>query len=58
VAAALRQEPDLQVDLVNGDPGEFTVFVDGRMVAGKGESLPGADEVLAAVRGAGAATAR
>ena len=35
--------------MVNGDRGEFTVSVDGKVVAQKGESLPAANEILAAV---------
>ena len=46
------------MELINGNRGEFTVSVDGRVVAQKGESLPGNDEVLAAVRGAGQPAAR
>jgi hypothetical protein len=50
VAAALKQDPDLQVDLIDGAKGEFTVLVDGREVIRKGASLPEVDDVLAAVR--------
>jgi hypothetical protein len=51
VAAALRQEPGLQVELVDGNRGEFTVLVDGRVVAGKrGDAFPPTEEVVAAVR--------
>jgi hypothetical protein len=53
----LKKEPDVEVTVVNGDRGELTVSVDGQVVARKGDSLPGTDEVLAAVRKAGAATA-
>jgi hypothetical protein len=52
VAAALRKERGLQVDLVNGEKGEFTVTVDGREVIRKGESLPEVEEVVGAVRNA------
>jgi len=38
------------VQVVNGDHGEFTVSVDGRTVAKRGDTLPSADEILAAVR--------
>jgi hypothetical protein len=38
--------------LIDGSKGEFTVSVDGREVARKGDALPTADEVLAAVRNA------
>ena len=50
MAAALKQEPDLRVDLIDGAKGEFTVLVDGREVIRKGASLPEVEEVLAAVR--------
>jgi hypothetical protein len=50
VAASLKKEPGVDVEVVNGDSGEFTVSVDGRTVAKKGVTLPSADEVLAAVR--------
>jgi len=50
VAASLKKEPGVEVEVVNGDHGEFTVSVDGRTVAKRGDTLPSADEVLAAVR--------
>jgi len=50
VAAQLRKEPGVDVQVVDGNRGEFTVLVDGRVVAQKGDSLPSADDVLAAVR--------
>jgi len=34
----------------DGGRGEFTVAVDGKTVARKGDALPGVEEVLAAVR--------
>jgi len=46
----LRNEPGLQVEVVDGGRGELTVLVDGREVARKGDSLPSTEEVLAAVR--------
>jgi hypothetical protein len=53
VAATLRDEPDLAVNVIDGSKGEFTVLVDGREVARKaGEALPTAGEVRAAVRNA------
>ena len=51
----LRREPDTQVEVVDGGKGEFTVTVDGREVARKGESLPDAGQIIAAVRGGQAA---
>jgi hypothetical protein len=58
VVAALKKEPGVEVELVNGNRGEFTVSVDGQVVARKGDSLPSTDAVLAAVRKAEPATAR
>jgi hypothetical protein len=56
LAAALRKEPGVDVDLGNGNKGEFTVSVNGQVVARKdGDSMPSNEEVLAAVRNAGAA---
>jgi hypothetical protein len=46
----LRKEPDTQVEVIDGHKGEFTVTVDGREVARKGESLPEPDTILTAVR--------
>jgi hypothetical protein len=46
----LRKEADTEVELIDGDKGEFTVSVDGRVVAKKvDESLPEPGEILAAV---------
>jgi hypothetical protein len=50
VAAALKKAQGLQVNLVDGDRGEFTVSVDGKVVAQKGQSLPAVEEVVEAVR--------
>jgi hypothetical protein len=50
VAEALRKEPGTRVELVDGAKGEFTVAVDGRTAAEKGDSLPSVEDVLAAVR--------
>jgi len=38
------------VNLIEGNKGEFTVSVDGRTVAQKGEQLPDVAEVVAAVK--------
>ena len=43
----------MDVDLIDGGKGEFTVTVDGREVAHKGDDLPDVGEVLAAVRAGG-----
>jgi hypothetical protein len=40
VVAALKKEPGVEVELVNGDRGEFTVSVDGQVVARKGVRSP------------------
>jgi hypothetical protein len=53
LAAALRKEPGVEVQVVNGNRGELTVSVDGKVAAQKGESLPTTEEVLSAVRKAG-----
>jgi hypothetical protein len=36
--------------VIDGNRGEFTVLLDGQTLAQKGESMPSADEVLAALR--------
>jgi hypothetical protein len=43
--------------MVDGGKGEFTVLVDGRPLPQKGEQMHSAEDVIAAVRGAGKATA-
>jgi hypothetical protein len=50
VAAALRQEPGVNVQLVDGKKGEFTVTVDGQQIPQKGDQMPTVDEVRSAVR--------
>jgi hypothetical protein len=51
VADALRKEPGVEVELANGRRGEFTVLVDGRVVARKGLIFkPSVEKVLKAVR--------
>jgi hypothetical protein len=58
VAEELQKEPGMDVQSVDGQKGEFTVLVDGREVARKeGDNLPPIEQVLAAVKGAGQATA-
>jgi hypothetical protein len=58
LAAALRQEPGLEVELVDGSRGELTVLVDGREVARKGLFFkPSVQKVLDAVRQANPAGA-
>ena len=59
MAEALKKEPGLQVELSDGNRGEFTVLLDDRVVAEKkGDSLPPVDDVLTAVRKAETATAK
>jgi hypothetical protein len=51
LAAALKREPGVEVELVDGDRGELTVLVDGRRVARKWLLFkPSVEKVLAAVR--------
>ena len=38
------------MELVEGNRGEFTVSVDGKVVAQKGESLPSVEDVVKAVK--------
>ena len=38
------------MEVVDGNRGELTVSLDGRVIARKGEALPVVDEVVAAVR--------
>jgi hypothetical protein len=60
VADALRQEPGVEVEVVDGKRGELTVQVDGRVVAKKFLFffLPSVDRVLKAVRAAGISAAK
>jgi len=53
VADALKKEPDLKVEVIDGARGEFTVALDGKAVAQKGDELPSVDDVRNAVRNAG-----
>ena len=53
MAATLKKEPGLDVQLVDGNKGEFTVMVDRKVVAQKGgDSLPDVNEVVARVHNA------
>jgi hypothetical protein len=59
VADALRKEPGVEVELVDGNRGELTVLMDGRVVAKKGLIFkPSVESVLKAVREAPPAEAR
>jgi hypothetical protein len=57
VAAALKKEHGLDVELIDGQRGEFTVSVDGKVVPEKDESLPSIEEVVKAVKQAAPAEA-
>lgn len=58
MADALRHEPGVEVELVDGNRGELTVLVDGHVVAKKGLFLkPSVEQVVKAVRKAPAAEA-
>lgn len=51
MADALRKEPGVEVELIDGKPGEFTILVDGRVVAQKGLLFkPSVEKVVRAVR--------
>ena len=51
MADALRKEPGLQVEVVDGKRGEFTVLVDGQVTARKRFFFnPSVEKVLNAVR--------
>jgi len=51
LAAALRKEKDVQVNLIDGSHGELTVEVNGHVVAKKtDDKMPDKNEVLEAVR--------
>ena len=53
MADALRREPDVTVEEVDGERGEFTVLVDDRVVSQKSDqsaTLPDVNEVVNAVR--------
>jgi hypothetical protein len=55
----LRKEPGVEVELVDGKYGEFTVLVDGQVVAKKWLFFkPSVEKVLGAIRKATPAEAR
>ena len=56
MAAALKQELGIETDLVVGDSGEFTIWVDGKKVAEKKwMTFPDPKDVVGSVRAALAA---
>jgi hypothetical protein len=58
VADALRKEPGVEVELLDGNRGELTVLVDGQVVASKQrDEFPAIDQVVSAVRKAETAAA-
>lgn len=51
MADALRKEPGLEVELVDGNRGELTVLVDGQVVAKKSLLFrPSVEKIVDAVR--------
>ena len=51
MAELIKKEVDLDAEMTVGNPGEFSIWVDGRMVAKKGWLFfPTDTKVLAAVR--------
>ena len=50
MAAQLRSDPGLNVQVMDGDRGEFSITVDGRDVIRKGDAMPTVDEAVSAVR--------
>ena len=53
MAAELKRGLGVEAALIEGDRGEFTVWVDQKRVASKnGDEFPDGDEVVAAVRAA------
>jgi hypothetical protein len=53
VAAALQSALGIEADLIEGDRGEFSVWVDSRRVAVKqNDEFPSENAVIAAVRAA------
>jgi hypothetical protein len=54
VADALRNEPEVEVQLIDGKPGEFTVTVNGHMVVRKRLIFkPSVEKIVRLVREAG-----
>lgn len=58
LVADLKKDKDLNVKVVDGAKGEFTIDVDGRRIEGKsGDSARSTAELVSEIRGAGAAHA-
>jgi hypothetical protein len=49
VAAELRKNPDLDVQLTDGAQGEFSILAEGREVISKADQLPTVEQAVAAV---------
>ena len=59
MADALRKEPGIEVEMIDGNRGELTVLVDGQAVASKqGHDFPATEQIVSAVRKAEMAVAR
>jgi hypothetical protein len=52
LAAELKKEPGIDVQLVDGDNGEFSVALNGKEIARKTDSLPTVNEVVQQVKNA------
>ena len=51
MAAALRNEQDVHVEIVDGERGELTVLMDGHEIAKKSElAMPTVEDVVAKVQ--------
>ena len=56
MAEALRKEPDVNVELIDGSRSELSVQVDGQEVAHKNGSFPPVEDVVKKVRETGQPT--
>ena len=50
MAEILRTEPDVKVELIDGNRGEFSVVLDDQLIAEKSDVMPTVDEIVSAVR--------
>jgi hypothetical protein len=55
LAAALKKNPDLDVNVIDGANGELTVLIEDHELISKGTELPSVEEVVAAVENASVA---
>jgi len=59
LVTSLKNDRDLNVNVVDGTKGEFSIDVDGNRIEGKsGDSLRDTAELVSEIRGVGAAQAR